>query len=59
MQNVENARTTESAMSRYWRRSTPAQQVRMQEEFPRPVDYTYANALRQFDNQTITLLRQA
>jgi phospholipid transport system substrate-binding protein len=56
MPNVETTRMTASAMGIHWRRATPAQQARLQEEFPRLVVHTYAGALSRFGNQTITVL---
>lgn len=54
--NVELARMTASAMGRHWRRATPVQQLRLQEEFLRLVVHTYAGALSQIGDQSITVL---
>ena len=56
MPNVETERMTASALGKYWRRATPKQQAQLQMEFPRLVVHTYATALSQFNNQTITVL---
>lgn len=56
MPHVETEHMTASAVGKYWRRATTAQRTRLQEEFPRLVVHTYAGALSQYGNQTITVL---
>jgi phospholipid transport system substrate-binding protein len=56
MPHVETEHMTASALGKYWRRAKPAQQTRLRTEFPRLVVNTYAGALSQYGNQTITVL---
>lgn len=54
--NVDAPRMTASALGRYWRRATPAQKSRLQDEFLRLVIHTYSGALSQLKNQKIIVM---
>lgn len=53
--NVNFARMTASAVGRHWRQATPEQQARLQEEFKLMLVRTYAGALTQLKDRTITV----
>ena len=55
MPYVNFQRMTSSAVGRYWRKATPDQQKRLQEEFKVLLVRTYAGALAQVQDQTVTL----
>ena len=55
MPHVNFQRMTSSAVGRYWRQATPDQQKRLQEEFKVLLVRTYAGALAQVQDQTVTL----
>ena len=55
MPYVNFQRMTSSAVGRYWRQATPDQQKRLQEEFKVLLVRTYAGALAQVQDQTVTL----
>lgn len=55
MPHVNFQRMTSSAVGRFWRQATPAQQQRLQEEFKTLLVRTYAGALTQVKDQTIAL----
>ncbi len=55
MPNVNFERMTASAVGRYWRQATPAQQKRLQEEFKTLLIRTYSGALREVRDQTVQL----
>jgi phospholipid transport system substrate-binding protein len=55
MPNVNFQRMTASAVGPRWREATPEQQKRLQEEFKILLVRTYAGALAQVDEQTISL----
>ena len=55
MPNVNFERMTASAVGRFWRQATPEQQKRLQEEFKTLLVRTYAGALTQVSDQTITV----
>ena len=55
MPNVNFRRMTASAVGPGWRRATPAQQARLQEEFKVLLVRTYAGALTQVSDQRIQL----
>ncbi len=55
MPNVNFQRMTASAVGPAWRQSTPEQQQRLQEEFKKLLVRTYAGALDQVSNQTVTV----
>jgi phospholipid transport system substrate-binding protein len=44
---------TSSALGRFWRKASPVQRVRLQEEFTQLVLRSYAGALTQVNDQTI------
>jgi len=58
MPNVNFQRMTASAVGPAWRQATPEQQKRLQEEFKTLLVRTYAGALDQIDDQTISLKPQ-
>src|ERR1035437_6550669 len=53
--NVDFQRMTASAVGPAWRQATPEQQKRLQEEFKTLLVRTYAGALAQVNNVTITV----
>ncbi len=55
MPNVNFQRMTASAVGPAWRRATPEQQKRLQEEFKTLLVRTYAGALTQVSDQTIAM----
>ena len=55
MPYVNFQRMTSSAVGRYWRQATPEQQKRLQEEFKTLLVRTYAGALSQVKDQTVSL----
>lgn len=55
MPNVNFQRMTASAVGPAWRRATPEQQKRLQEEFKILLVRTYAGALTQVSDQTISI----
>ena len=55
MPYVNFQRMTASAVGRYWRQATPEQQKRLQEEFKTLLVRTYAGALSQVKDQTVSL----
>lgn len=54
MPNVNFARMTSSAVGRFWRQATPAQQQKLQDEFKILLVRTYSGALAQVKDQTLT-----
>lgn len=55
MPHVDFRRMTASAVGRYWREATPAQQQRLQDEFKVLLIRTYSGALAQVRDQTVEL----
>ncbi|HEY0858271.1 MAG TPA: ABC transporter substrate-binding protein [Albitalea sp.] len=55
MPNVNFVRMTASAVGRHWRQATPEQQARLQEEFKLMLVRTYAGALTQLKDRTISV----
>lgn len=55
MPNVNFQRMTASAVGPAWRQATPEQQKRLQDEFKTLLVRTYAGALAQVDEQTISI----
>jgi phospholipid transport system substrate-binding protein len=55
MPKVNFSRMTASAVGRSWRQATPEQQVRLQDEFKNLLVRTYAGALSQLQDQTISV----
>ena len=55
MPNVNFQRMTASAVGRFWRQATPAQQQRLQEEFKKLLIRTYSGALKEVRDQTVQL----
>jgi phospholipid transport system substrate-binding protein len=55
MPNVNFTRMTSSAVGRYWRQATPEQQKQLQDEFKTLLVRTYAGALAQVNDETITV----
>lgn len=55
MPNVNFQRMTASAVGPAWRQATPEQQKRLQEEFKTLLVRTYAGALDQVTDQTVTI----
>lgn len=55
MPNVDFQRMTASAVGPSWRQATPEQQKRLQEEFKTLLVRTYAGALDQVSDQTVTV----
>lgn len=53
MPHVDARRMTSSALGRFWRKASPAQRTRLQQEFTQLVLRTYAGALTQVNDQTI------
>lgn len=54
MPNVNFARMTASAVGRFWRQATPAQQKQLQDEFKTLLVRTYAGALAEVKDQTVS-----
>lgn len=54
MPNVNFARMTASAVGRFWRQATPAQQKQLQDEFKTLLVRTYAGALGEVKDQTLS-----
>jgi phospholipid transport system substrate-binding protein len=55
MPNVNFRRMTASAVGPAWRQATPEQQQRLEEEFKKLLVRTYAGALDQVSNQTVSV----
>jgi phospholipid transport system substrate-binding protein len=55
MPHVNFTRMTASAVGRFWRQATPEQKQRLQEEFKTLLVRTYAGALSQLKDQTLSL----
>jgi len=55
MPKVNFSRMTASAVGRSWRQATPEQQARLQDEFKNLLVRTYAGALSQLQDQTISV----
>ncbi len=55
MPNVNFRRMTAAAVGPGWRQASPAQQQRLQEEFKQLLVRTYAGALAQVSDQTVTV----
>lgn len=55
MPHVNFQRMTASAVGRFWRDATPAQQKRLQDEFKTLLVRTYAGALTQVKDQTVQM----
>jgi phospholipid transport system substrate-binding protein len=58
MPNVDFRRMTASAVGPAWRRATPEQQKRLQDEFKILLIRTYSGALAQVDDQTVSVKPQ-
>ncbi len=58
MPNVNFQRMTAAAVGPAWRRATPEQQKRLQDEFKILLVRTYSGALNQVDDQTISIKPQ-
>ena len=54
MPNVNFARMTSSAVGRFWRQATPAQQKQLQDEFKILLVRTYSGALAEVKDQTVS-----
>lgn len=54
MPNVNFNRMTASAVGRFWRQATPAQQKQLQEEFKTLLVRTYSGALGEVKDQTVS-----
>lgn len=54
MPNVNFARMTSSAVGRFWRQATPEQQTKLQTEFKTLLVRTYAGALGEVKDQTLS-----
>jgi len=54
MPSVNFARMTSSAVGRYWRQATPEQQKQLQDEFKTLLVRTYAGALGEVKDQTVS-----
>jgi phospholipid transport system substrate-binding protein len=54
MPNVNFSRMTASAVGRFWRQATPAQQKQLQDEFKTLLVRTYAGALGEVKDQTVS-----
>ncbi|MCU0925392.1 MAG: ABC transporter substrate-binding protein [Hydrogenophaga sp.] len=54
MPSVNFSRMTASAVGRFWRQATPAQQQQLQEEFKTLLVRTYSGALGEVKDQTVT-----
>lgn len=55
MPHVNFTRMTASAVGRFWRQATPEQKQRLQDEFKTLLVRTYAGAMSQLKDQTLTL----
>lgn len=55
MPHVNFVRMTSSAVGRFWRQATPEQRQRLQQEFKTLLVRTYAGALGQLSDQTLSL----
>jgi phospholipid transport system substrate-binding protein len=55
MPHVNFTRMTASAVGRFWRQATPEQKRRLQDEFKTLLVRTYAGAMSQLKDQTLTL----
>jgi phospholipid transport system substrate-binding protein len=55
MPHVDFKRMTAACVGRYWRTATPEQQARLQDEFKTLLVRTYAGALTQVRDQTVSL----
>jgi phospholipid transport system substrate-binding protein len=55
MPHVNFGRMTASAVGRFWRQATPEQRQRLQQEFKTLLVRTYAGALGQLSDQTLSL----
>jgi len=55
MPSVNFQRMTSSAVGRYWKTASPEQQARLQQEFKILLVRTYAGALREVKDQTVSL----
>ena len=55
MPNLDFARMTASAVGPAWRQATPEQKQRLQDEFKKLLVRTYAGALDQVSDQTVTI----
>jgi phospholipid transport system substrate-binding protein len=55
MPHVNFGRMTASAVGRFWRQATPEQRQRLQQEFKTLLVRTYAGALGQLNDQTLSL----
>jgi len=55
MPNVNFVRMTASAVGRSWRQATPEQKLRLQDEFKQLLVRTYAGALSQVKDQTVSV----
>lgn len=55
MPNLDFARMTASAVGPAWRQATPDQKQRLQDEFKKLLVRTYAGALDQVSDQTVTI----
>ena len=54
MPSVNFSRMTSSAVGRYWRQATPAQQKQLQDEFKTLLVRTYSGALGEVKDQTVS-----
>ncbi len=54
MPNVNFTRMTSSAVGRFWRQATPAQQKQLQDEFKTLLVRTYSGALGEVKDQTVS-----
>lgn len=54
MPNVNFTRMTSSAVGRFWRQATPAQQQQLQDEFKTLLVRTYSGALGEVKDQTVS-----
>lgn len=54
MPNVNFSRMTASAVGRFWRQATPAQQKQLQDEFKTLLVRTYSGALGEVKDQTVS-----
>lgn len=59
MPNVNFSRMTASAVGRFWRQATPAQQKQLQDEFKTLLVRTYSGALGEVKDQTVSFARCA
>ena len=58
MPNVNFTRMTSSAVGRFWRQATPAQQKQLQDEFKILLVRTYSGALAEVKDQTVSFKPQ-